>query len=166
MSTLNTASPGLLFLHGLESGPHGSKYNALRSLPDIQLVSPDFRGLQTVQERFERVLAVTEGMRDVVVVGSSFGGLMAALLADACPERVAGYVLCAPAFHRAEAAGIQRVPEHVHVIHGSGDTVVPIEASRDFCRRFGGTLEEVDDDHRLGRSVDSILAAVRTMLHR
>ncbi len=47
----------------------------------------------------------------------------------------------------------------VRILHGRQDRVVPIEGSRRFVREHpDARLIEVDDDHRLGASVDRILA--------
>jgi len=153
----------LFFFHGLESGPHGSKYKALCTLPEVEVIAPDFRGMNTADERLACALKATEGQRDLLIVGSSFGGLVAGLLADAHPERVAAMVLCAPAFHRPEATRIQRTTQAV-VIHGTRDDIVPLSASQAFCARFTVPLVEVPDDHRLAVSSEVMLDAVRSLL--
>lgn len=146
----------LMFFHGLESGPHGRKYEALKErFPDI--VSPDFRGMRKVEERMAHAEKVTEGKKGLLLVGSSFGGLCAALLAHRHPERVAGYVLCAPAFHWDAAGEIESVPEHGALVHGVGDDVVPIGFSEAFAAKHGFPLFPVDDGHRLSSSRDLIV---------
>ena len=147
----------ILFLHGLESGPHGSKYQAL-SWMFGPVVAPDCSGISDPLERLkiikDTIAAETEPF---LVVGSSMGGLMAMLLLRERPEKIAGMVLCAPALHRPAATGIDltNLPP-TRVIHGSRDTVVPLSASRP----FGDRLLIVDDDHRLGNSIPEILRAV------
>lgn len=149
----------MLFFHGLESGPHGSKYRELsQAFGDVE--APDFRGL-SLSERFALAEKVTRGRTGLVVVGSSFGGLVTALLANVLPERFAGYVLCAPAFDRIEAAQIMRVPGRAMVVHGETDAVVPLRKSIEFCNQFSVPLIQTPDDHRLKGSVPEILNAVR-----
>lgn len=148
----------MFFFHGLESGPRGSKF---RMLSDAfgHIEAPDFRGIDDLDARLSVAEFATRGRTGLVVVGSSFGGLVAALLANEYPERVRGYVLCAPALNWA-AGRINRVPPKAVVIHGDADDVIPIQTSIEFCERFGVSLVRVPDDHRLKNSVPQILDAV------
>ncbi|ORJ55899.1 alpha/beta hydrolase [Geothermobacter hydrogeniphilus] len=156
----------ILFLHGLESGPHGSKYQALKNrFGDV--LAPDCTGIFDAEQR---LVVILDTLRDekgpFLVVGSSMGGLMALLLERRAPELVAGMILCAPALHRDEAVGLKAegLPPTV-IIHGVNDEVVPISAGRN----FGVRLIEVEDDHRLSRSMELILnevASMRALLER
>jgi pimeloyl-ACP methyl ester carboxylesterase len=146
----------LVFLHGLETGPHGSKYQALTAMFGT-VISPDCEG---VFDPEQRLTIIRDTLRDqpgpFLVVGSSAGGLMALLLQQVEP-RVAALVLCAPALHTEHAAHLSadQLPPTV-VIHGRQDDVVPIDSSR----RFGAPLIEVDDDHRLNASIPLMLEQV------
>lgn len=150
----------IVFLHGLESGPHGSKYQALKKqFGDI--LSPDCSGIFDEQERLKIICAQLENdPGPFLVVGSSMGGLMALLLQQAQADKVAGLVLCAPAIHRPAAEGLDfgQLPPTT-VIHGTKDDVVPFEVSK----VFGDRLIAVDDDHRLGQSMAVILHAVKKL---
>ena len=150
----------ILFLHGLESGPHGSKYQALKEM-FFEVLSPDCSGVKDETERLkiiEEEISCERG--SFLVVGSSMGGLMALLLQKHHPEKVAGLVLCAPAIHRPAATelDLNNLPPTI-VIHGTGDDVVPIEVSQP----FGDRLRKVEDDHRLSNSIEEILRAVFEM---
>ncbi|MCF6266787.1 MAG: alpha/beta hydrolase [Desulfuromusa sp.] len=147
----------ILFLHGLETGPHGSKYQALQEMFG-EVLAPDCTGVMDETERLkiiQREIGFKNGQ--FLVVGSSMGGLMALLLQKSNPERVAGLVLCAPAIHRPAATGLDlnHLPPTI-VIHGTQDTVVPIATSLPFGKR----LIKVEDDHRLSQSMADILRAV------
>ena len=147
----------ILFLHGLESGPHGSKYQALKAVFS-SVVAPDCSGINDEAERLRVIRQTTDNIKgQFLVVGSSMGGLMALLLQQSCPERIAGMVLCAPALTRPAAANLDltRLPP-TYVIHGTRDEVIPLEVSR----RFGDNLIVVADDHRLGKSLPVILRTV------
>lgn len=142
-----------MFLHGLESGPHGSKFKALEK--HFEVVSPDCSGVFLVEPRIKTVL---EHLHEpTLLVGSSFGGLVAVLIAHRHPELVSGLVLCAPALHWVEAEEVKTLSCPVKVLHGVEDDVVPVEASREFCERFGWDLVEVHDGHRLSESLDEIV---------
>lgn len=145
----------LMFLHGLESGPHGTKYQALRQTFG-EVLSPDCSGISDPQQRLQIVLAKIDNVTGrFLVIGSSMGGLMALLLQRARPERVAGLLLCAPALHRPAASGLSAAPlPPTIIIHGRQDTVVPIE----FSQAFGAPLLEVDDDHSLHSSLALLIS--------
>ncbi len=97
----------ILYLHGLASSPQSTKalvfgerlaglgYEIL--CPDLN--EDDFRGLTSTRA----VNLATKLARDlappILIFGSSFGGRVAARVAEAMPERVAGLVLMAPAFY-------------------------------------------------------------------
>lgn len=144
--------PRVVFLHGLNSGPTGSKFRELATRFD-DVTSPDCRGLHDPAARLAVAEQATRRMTNPILVGSSFGGLVAALLASHHPARVGVLVLLAPALHARwtdAVAGIMRVPSATTIIHGVRDCVVPVQASRAFATRFSVDLIEVDDDHRLG----------------
>ena len=153
----------LVFLHGLETGPHGSKYQALRVV-DPHVMAPDCEGVLDLDARLAIVERDLTGLNDLVLVGSSFGGLVATLFADRHPQQVRGYVLCAPALHLGHADAITHVPKQAHVLHGRRDDVVPIEASRAFCQHWGLPLHEVDDDHRLHASMPVMVELARKLI--
>jgi hypothetical protein len=56
----------LVFLHGLESGPHGSKYQALRNL-DPELISPDCTGVSDIGERLAIIEEALAGVEKMVI---------------------------------------------------------------------------------------------------
>jgi predicted esterase len=153
----------IIFFHGLESGPHGAKYQQLTSLGPIH--SPDFRDMD-LDARLAHAEAYTREMTDLVGVGSSFGGLVAARLYSTHPERFRGLVLMAPALHYEEAtSAIERLPspEQITVIHGSLDDVVPLEPVQTFLSKFGIDVTVVEDGHRLAESHQLMLDAVERL---
>ena len=149
----------LAFLHGLESGPHGSKYQTLCTLGLGEVIAPNCQGVLDVGERLRLVEAALADQPRVVLVGSSFGGLVALLYAAAHPAQVAGLMLCAPAVHLPELLALHGLPPKgpppaipVRVLHGSLDDVVPIGPVQKYSQDQGFVLIVVDDDHRLALS--------------
>jgi len=114
------------------------------------------------------------GMGDPwVIIGSSLGGLVAALLASKRPDLVLGLVLLGPAFNRPETEEIHRIPVYTTVFHGRNDTRVPYQHSDAFMQRFPEhwhheTLNFVDDDQHLYQTVNAIarvtIGTVRALL--
>ncbi len=155
----------LIFAHGLESGPQGNKSRLLAGLGG-PFVAPDCRGM-VLQARCELLERVTRP-GGVLLCGSSYGGLVAALLAARHPERFTGLVLCAPALERVEPPnldpGALKAPPGLPtvIIHGLQDTVVPLAGSRRYRDRSGShvILHEVQDDHRLSGSWDLLVRVV------
>ena len=153
----------IIFLHGLESGPHGSKYQSMKAA-GWPVAAPDCTGVMDVDLRVAAARAALEAETGpVVLVGSSFGGLTAARLwsdvvEEALAARVHGMLLLAPAFHLESAQAIHACHSNTVLLHGRQDDVVPLEASQAFAERFGCMLAEVDDGHRLAESHDRMLA--------
>lgn len=151
----------ILFFHGKESGPHGSKYKALwQEYPSVY--SPDFQGMD-LEERLKYAEFITRERTGLTLVGSSMGGLVAAILYSRYPERFDGYVLMAPAFHWEEAHEIQKMPppENVRVVHGTLDDIVPLGDVVSLCEKFNVEVIVVEDCHRLHKSMALMIECVR-----
>jgi pimeloyl-ACP methyl ester carboxylesterase len=153
----------LVFLHGLESGPHGSKYQTLARLGLGEVLAPNCEGIQDPALRLQIIERELTDHRRMVLVGSSFGGLMALLYAAKHPQRVAGLVLCAPAVHRPDLCEPPDVTPGfpVRVLHGRQDDVVPLASVQAYCQAQGLPLTLVDDDHRLGKNHAEMTRLVR-----
>jgi pimeloyl-ACP methyl ester carboxylesterase len=94
------------------------------------------------------------------LIGSSFGGLMGATFTCDHPTQVRKLILLAPALMLPPFAS--RAPEPVSVptilIHGTLDTVVPLEPVRAIAQNFftNLTVHIVEDDHRLHKTVNEM----------
>jgi pimeloyl-ACP methyl ester carboxylesterase len=135
-----------MFLHGLDSSSQGRK---ARLLASKGVETPDFTGdLATRMAQLEPLLGSCEPW---VLVGSSFGGLMAALWTLRNPDRVHRLILLAPAFHRPDFVVERPVDVPTLLVHGTRDSVVPHVLARERAALAFRSLrvEWVDDDHRL-----------------
>ena len=146
-----------IFIHGLLSSGQGFKGSLLRSIfPDI--LTPDFPGDLT--ERMAKLEALLAAHDDIVIIGSSYGGMMAALYACAHPDRVRKLILLAPAlpFHPFDEhpPGPCAVP--TIIFHGQQDTIVPLAPTRALAERVFTQLQfnEVNDDHMLHETVQRL----------
>lgn len=154
----------IVFLHGLESGPHGSKYQSLAERFDA-LESPDCEGVLDVEARLQRVRDLLDSLDGpVVLVGSSFGGLVGYYLAHERPTQVVGLVLLAPALHCVPTSAMRRPRAVVRVVHGQRDAVVPASSSQRFAAKCDIPLVLVADGHRLSDSHGAMIAAVEAVL--
>ncbi|MEN8256411.1 MAG: alpha/beta hydrolase [Thermodesulfobacteriota bacterium] len=85
-----------LFLHGLDSSSQGTKGRYFNThFPDV--LSPDFNG--DLEQRLIQLEKVCCDFEKVILIGSSFGGLMATCFAILHPSRVVKLILLAPALN-------------------------------------------------------------------
>lgn len=150
-------SENLIFIHGLEGTSQGDKATLLRGIfPGI--LTPDFRG--PLEERMTQLHAIIGDSSGWTMVGSSFGGLMAALFACQRPQQVEKLVLLAPALIWPDFTAAPPDPIDVPTVifHGSQDPLIPLEAVRSLASQVFRNLEfhEVDDDHGLYKTVHEI----------
>src|SRR5690606_6680664 len=89
-------NPQRVFIHGLESFSMGTKGVFFRERYPGMIVE-DFPG--TFEERMKRLEGLLRGETGLILVGSSFGGLMAAVYACLHGDRVEKLILLAPAIH-------------------------------------------------------------------
>jgi pimeloyl-ACP methyl ester carboxylesterase len=158
----------IVFAHGLEGSPQGTKIRTLREA-GFDVEAPDFVGM-VLADRVA-LLEKASARESIVLGGSSYGGLAAAIVAARHPSRFRGLLLCAPAFNVSEPPALDpgsiRAPEGMPtiIIHGKANDVVPIEVSRLYRARSGDGVEliEVEDGHRLAESLEVIVEAARRL---
>ncbi len=150
----------VIFSHGQESGPWGTKIRAMaeqaRSL-GCEVDSIDYQGIADPTERVEKLLADARNIDDrLILVGSSMGGHVATAAADKL--NAAGLFVLAPAYFVEGYEGLTPDPPKmpVCIIHGWRDDIVPVENSIRFAQQCLATLHLVDGDHRLTANIDEI----------
>jgi pimeloyl-ACP methyl ester carboxylesterase len=140
----------LVFIHGLESTSQGTKAQYFRKLFP-QMIIEDYTGdFETRMRKLKRIL---NGQDNLILVGSSFGGLMAARFALDNEPRVKKLILLAPALvlEGFEDAVLQKLQIPVIIYHGTQDNVVNPYAVKEIAEKTFSTLTHhlVDDDHPL-----------------
>jgi len=147
-----------IFIHGLVSSGQAYKASFLRQHFFPDLLSPDFPG--TLEERMARLYDVLGDAGDFTIIGSSFGGLMAALFTCDQPQRVRKLILFAPALLWPDFADNPPAPVSVPTVvyHGRQDGIVPLAPTKALAQRVFTNLiyHEVDDDHSLHATVQAI----------
>ena len=145
--------PLVLFAHGKESGPWGSKIQHLASVAESHgcaVLSPDYTDLVDPDARVVRFLAQQLPPHDrLVLVGSSMGGYVSTIGAQILKPR--GLFLMAPALYMPGYA-IQNPKVNVtqiQVVHGWKDDVIPVENGIRFAKEHSAKLNVFDSDHRL-----------------
>jgi len=159
----------LIWAHGLWGSPNGSKVTAIRE-SGIEVISPDFNNME-LEERVD-ILNELVSRENVVLAGSSYGGLACALVAQKQPEQVKGMLLLAPALHLPETPN--DVPEDlvppnnlpITIIHSTTDEIVPISASQDYIGRSENNINliKVEDSHVLENSIEIIILETKKLL--
>ena len=148
----------IIYLHGLDSNSQTYKAALIRAIyPD--LITPDFTG--SLEERMQQLYPILGDESNWTVIGSSFGGLMAALFATQHPGQVRKTILLAPALMFPEFA--QNLPTKpitvpTILVHGRQDTVVPLGQITPLAEKAFRYLTYyiVDDDHRLHQTADKL----------
>ena len=153
--------PAVYFSHGQESGPWGSKIQAMaEAVRDLgcRAESVDYQGIADPTERVDKLVAECQGVKEsLLLVGSSMGGHVAT--AAAAPLNAIGLFVLAPAYYIAEYEHLTPpAPDiPISIVHGWRDDVVPAENSIRFAAQCHATLHLVDGDHRLTENIDEII---------
>ncbi|MFH2133233.1 MAG: YqiA/YcfP family alpha/beta fold hydrolase [bacterium] len=167
----------LVFLHGMESSPLGTKSQFIKKhYPEclIPELMPDIHKRMTVIEELIK--------KPVFLVGSSLGGLSALLFAMSHPEMVRGMILIAPAvgffdqtvFNDNDKKVIRQtyIPAGIpcSVMIGKKDTVIPESDIKTMIERSPDKDQikvfRLDDDHTLNQSLDLLLSQIRALMDR
>ena len=149
----------ILFSHGQESGPWGTKISVMaQAVRDqgLQADSIDYRGIEAPAARVEKLVAACAALdRPTLLVGSSMGGYVAAAAATTVAAR--GVFLLAPAFFIPGFPDFEPPSIPTEIVHGWHDDVVPPENSIRYAKGSAATLHLVDGDHRLTENIDEIV---------
>jgi len=147
----------VIFNHGKESGPWGTKIKVLAKSAKglrMEVNSIDYQGIGDPDARVNKLLEHVKRLSEpFLLVGSSMGGYVATVAAE--HKNCKGLFLMAPAFYLGGQANFDMItPEcKIQIVHGWRDTIVPVENSWRYAKRTHAQLNIIDDDHRL---VDSL----------
>lgn len=164
----------IILSHGSDSGPDATKVSAMAALAESlgwSTLRPDYREADTlgyagaVAPRLERLRQVIDDCpQPPVLVGSSMGSFVSGLASLETP--VAGlFLLATPEqIPGCEVDFDLREDVPTLLIHGWRDDICPLDDMYTFAARRQLSLLIVDDDHRLGASMELILAQFRLFL--
>lgn len=146
-----TDSP-VYFLHGLDSSNRGTKGRYFAAhFPEVY--SHNYPG--SLSERNNALRQQIKGQNNVTLIGSSFGGLMAACTAIEQPENIKQLILLAPALNFEEFSPPQKKCEvPATLIIGKNDTICPADTVIPLAEKTFKQLkvQVVDDDHMLHKT--------------
>jgi pimeloyl-ACP methyl ester carboxylesterase len=140
----------LVFIHGLESTAQGAKGQFFaKNFPGM--IIEDYMG--DFSNRMRKLNSILAGRKNLIIVGSSYGGLMAVQYAMKNENRVKKLILLAPALNLPEFKPDDKKQLLMPVIiyHGTQDDVVNPQVVRDIAVKYFHNLEHhfVEDDHPL-----------------
>lgn len=146
----------LVFAHGKESGPWGTKITHLANIArqrGFEVLSPDYSHTPDPRVRVAQLVEIAPKAKRLVLVGSSMGGYVSALACAALkPDAL---FLMAPALYFAgweeEPEGI---PQRCTVVHGWHDDIVPLAQAQRFAKRHSAALHILDSGHTLNEQLD------------
>jgi pimeloyl-ACP methyl ester carboxylesterase len=165
---MNQSVNTVVFSHGQESGPWGSKITAMAAVVrDLgwAVHSVDYQGIEDPRVRVGKLVEVGTGLHGgMVLVGSSMGGYVSAAAARRLSAR--GLFLLAPAFYMPgfEAYTPQDVNCPAAIVHGWRDDIVPVENSIRWGRDHGAALHILESDHRLQDRIEPICRLLKDFL--
>ena len=143
----------LVFIHGLESTAQGTKGQFFRQLFPEMIIGDYTGDFATRMLKLKDLLA---GIADLILVGSSYGGLMATQYAIENEDRVKKKILLAPALNLPELRPPTQTKLQMPVIiyHGTDDNIVNPYTVKTIARKYLSNLEHnfVDDDHSLHKT--------------
>jgi pimeloyl-ACP methyl ester carboxylesterase len=158
----------VVFSHGKESGPWGSKITAMAAAVrdlKVEVESVDYRGIDDPAARVAKLVdAVSKVQGPLVLVGSSMGGHVSAAAAGRAQAR--GLFLLAPAFYMPgfEAYTPQDISCPTVIVHGWRDDIVPVDNSIRWAREYRAALHILESDHRLEDKIEEICRLLRFFL--
>lgn len=139
-----------IFLHGLDSSPQGTKARYFAEHYKDMII-PHFTG--NLEDRMQLLYETLKDKEKIILVGSSFGGLMSTIFAIKYPERCERLILLAPAINLLTEDLIPTEPIKIPtwIFHGEDDNVIPLESVKEISKRLFSDLRFyiVKDDHQL-----------------
>lgn len=155
----------VIFSHGKESGPWGSKIRRLATVAEqlsCTVDSIDYTDLINPEQRVERLSALLQQESEpVILVGSSMGGYVSVVTALQCKAKIKGVFVLAPALYMpGYAVQDYRLGDDnkfpIEIVHGWNDEVIPPENTYRFAQENRCSLHLINGDHRLNDSLDQI----------
>ena len=153
--------PIVIFSHGKDSEPWGSKITALAECArarGYRAESVDYRGIDDPLARVDKLLGMARELPPAVLVGSSLGGHVSTAASIELHAR--GLFLMAPAFYMPGFEQYTPKPAAcpISIVHGWHDEIVPVANSIRYAGEHQATLQLIDADHRMLQHIAVIRA--------
>ncbi len=171
ISTSKTSDPDnlVVFAHGKESGPWGTKISQLAEVAKHRgyaVLSPDYSFTLEPKARVEHLLQLNpQAAKSLVLVGSSMGGYVSAM---ACSGLMpTALFLMAPALYfDGWDEDPEGIPALTSVVHGWHDDIVPVGRSQRFAAQHSAALHLLDSGHTLNEQLPMLCLLFDELLRR
>lgn len=150
----------VIFSHGKESGPWGTKIKALADIAKQhghEVDSIDYSGISSPDKRADKLISVLANKTQAnILVGSSMGGYVSLLASEnyACE----GLFMLAPALYIPdyEKQSYTSKAKHICIVHGRRDDIIPYQHSQRYALTANCELHLIEGDHRLNTSLKEV----------
>ena len=150
----------IIFSHGKESGPWGTKIKRLAKIAEqlnCSVESIDYQGMQDADSRVEKLVQhLKDETEEYILVGSSMGGYVSLVAASQLNPR--GLFLLAPALYMPgyESKDYALNQNNVCIVHAWEDEIIPYENVLLYAKRTQCELHLVNSDHRLVSVLENV----------
>ncbi len=158
----------IVFSHGQESGPWGTKIKIMASLASslgCDVSSIDYQGIKEPQDRVAKLIKECSDIPEpICLVGSSMGGFVAT--AAAYDVKAIGLFVLAPAYfiQGFDHSLIKSIDIPMEIVHGWNDNIVPVENSIRYAQSQHAKLHILDGDHGLTDNIQEINNYFKTFI--
>lgn len=158
----------IVFSHGQESGPWGTKIKIMASLASslgCDVSSIDYQGIKEPQDRVAKLIKECSGIPEpICLVGSSMGGFVATVAAY--DVKAIGLFVLAPAYfiQGFDHSLIKSIDIPMEIVHGWNDNIVPVENSIRYAQSQHAKLHILDGDHGLTDNIQEINNYFKTFI--
>ena len=163
----------VIFSHGKESGPWGSKIKALAKIAEklgYEVASIDYSGIESPDKRVQKLTTyLTNEKSSYLLVGSSMGGYVSLVCAQLHKNNalLQGVFLLAPALYMTDYKEQKyKAMPNIEIVHGWSDDIIPVEHSIKYAQRAKCSLHLIEGDHRLNSSLPQVIQLFEFFLKR
>ncbi|MBY8978871.1 MAG: alpha/beta fold hydrolase [Candidatus Lokiarchaeota archaeon] len=156
----------IIFIHGLESSGNGFKGTYLKGLfpniftPNFKIFKQNTSIYTLLKERMGQLDLILKKRNSWIIIGSSFGGLMATLYALRHPEKIERLILLAPflATPLLQIDNFSPLTIPTIIIHGKYDEIAQYQASRERAYQLFTNLKfhTTEDHHDLNNTIKTL----------
>jgi pimeloyl-ACP methyl ester carboxylesterase len=175
----------LYYLHGYQSSPDGEKATVFKET--LQAVPITYRDVSPedliISRCLNRISDVIQNDHDIVMIGSSLGGFLAAATAltnvnvrqlillnpaiippDIDLRTIEGIPLRILQEMRDPLLFSKKIPAAITILRGTLDDVVPDEWILHFAKAQNATIQLYNDDHRFSRNLQNLPGIIKKLL--
>jgi len=157
------------FSHGKESGPWGNNIKRLAVIArehSCEVDSIDYTDTYDPDLRVERLVScLNNEEQECILVGSSMGGYVSLMASGEVPTH-AVFLLAPALYMRGYKEEYPTGHNHLEIVHGWSDDIIPSEHSVRYARKANCTLHLISGDHPLNASIDVVEDLFRQFLAR